>query len=76
MRGLIASILEEKNIKIDLLKLSWIKSIDNNNIKYKLNPIKRDYSYPERSFKNYTKTISQEKNKSPDNYSEKKINYE
>ena len=76
LRGLIASILEEKNIKIDLLKLSWIKSIDNNNIKYKLNPIKRDYSYPESSFKNYTKTISQEKNKSPDNYSEKKINYE
>ena len=75
LRGLITSILDERNIKIDLLKLSWIKSADINNIKNKLNRIKRDYSYPERSFKNISKNISQEKNKSQDNYSGKKINY-
>ena len=72
LRGLITSILDERNIKIDLLKLSWIKSADINNIKNKLNRIKRDYSYPERSFKNISKNISQEKNKSQDNYSGKK----
>ena len=75
LRGLITSILNERNIKIDLLKLSWIKSADINNIKNKLNRIKKDYSYPERSFKNISKNISQEKNKSQDNYSGKKINY-
>ena len=72
LRGLITSILDERNIKIDLLKLSWIKSADINNIKNKLNRNKRDYSYPERSFKNISKNISQEKNKSQDNYSGKK----
>ena len=75
LRGLITSILDERNIKIDLLKLSWIKSADINNIKNKLNRIKRDYSYQKRSFKNISKNISQEKNKSQDNYSGKKINY-
>ena len=75
LRRLITSILDERNIKIDLLKLSWIKSADINNIKNKLDRIKRDYSYPERSFKNISKNISQEKNKSQDNYSGKKINY-